>query len=471
MTRTLLSLLSLLPLLSLTAVTVQAEDRALLIGIGQFRNLPETEQLPGIEIDLDSMQTVAAQLGYLDRQIRILHDNQATRSAVMAAFEDWLVEGVGPSDQILLYLSTHGTQVLDQDVDHDESEGLDEAFLMHDSVAIGADGNPSLTNLLLDDDIRRALAAIPSQNVLVIIDACHSGTGTRNLRFRSMRSGSDRGRVKAYVYTDMPFGTASGFDRSQNKLVNYVSLSAAAADERSIATERGSLFTQALVQSISDHLRTSADLTPLQLHDRTSRWIAKTLHDEAPHRVFHPQIAGNPTLFDKPLRLMHTTSGHGPLWIAVKRHADAMFDLPMRINRSSFREGDNLVLTIDLPGDGYLNIVGIDPQDHGIVVFPNSFSRNNRVSAGEMRIPDNSGYNLPATPPYGPTLLAAFFTEHPVDLFASGNGQRDHKGNLLDHFPALSHAGMHGFPPTASSSRAAAAATVEVRICPATGCQ
>lgn len=470
MMRQTLALLCSIPLLALPAVrSLHAADRALLVGVGQFQHLAGEYSLPGIDLDLDTMHTLAQQLGYAPNQIRVLLDGEATMAAVMDALGGWLVDDVSPDDQVLIYFSTHGTQV--PDTNGDEEEGLDEAFLLHDvSMIANENGEPTLANVLLDDHLQHALAAIPSSKVVVILDACHSGTGTRGLSFRSLRSGSSHGLVKAYAYPGMPSGRSRGLAGGIAKGVNYVSLSAAAADERSIATGRGSLFTQALAQSVNRYLDESGEPTPRNIQDDVTRWIAAILSDEAANRMFHPQIGGNPLMFDKSLRLQRTTDGHGPLWDRVHDLAASMTPLTVRANQQTFREGDKLELSIQVPRDGYLNVVGIDPEDHAIVAFPNGLSQANRVSAGTVRIPGDLPFELPASPPYGPTLLVVFFTEQPMDLFQDANGRRDARGNMLDAFPRLSQASMRGFLPTAIASSTRAAATLEVRICPAAGC-
>ncbi len=102
-------------------------------------------------------------------------------------------------------------------------------------------------------------------------------------------------------------------------------------------------------------------------------------------------------------------------------------------------------MTVDVPRAGYLNVINIDAQDNPIVIFPNEFYKNNKVSAGRVTIPQNMGFSLPAGEPYGPTLLVAFFSEKPVNLFESAEGKRSDSGKMLDAFPRVSEAGLKGF--------------------------
>jgi metacaspase-1 len=464
-------LLLLTPLAAaLLAVPTQADDRALLVGIGRFSQAPDLN-LKGIDIDVDTMQTVAQELGYAPAQTRVLRDGEATLAAVQEALRVWVRGGVGPEDRVLIYFSTHGTQVPDRN--GDEQDKVDEALLMNDvATGAGPDGVPTLTQVLLDDDLEQALAAIPSRNVLVLIDACHSGTVTRGIGLRSLRSGTKAGEIKFYAYPGMPKAAPSGLARQLKDGLNYASLAAAADDESSIATERGSLFTQAVAQTVRQALddRDRGELTAKRIKDGADTWLASALGPDDKDRLFHPQLGGNPALFDKPLRLVRTDAGHGPLWGAVRDRAGQMAPLAIRANRASLRAGEQLELTVQVPRDGWLNVVGIDPKDRAIVAFPNAYHRDNRVQAGEVKIPGELAFDLPASPPYGPTLLVAFFTDQPASLYDSADGPRDDKGQLQMPYPPPSHAGLRGFLPTPRSVPSGAAGAVEVSICRAVGC-
>lgn len=459
----------LIPLIGALCTTpASAADRALLVGVGEFRDAPALA-LQGIDIDLQTMRTVAQQLGYAPEQTMVLHDADATHDTVTAALRDWLTAGVGPEDRVLLYFSTHGTQVAD--TSGDEDDGADEALLLHDvQITTASDGTETLDNLLLDDALQGALAAIPSRQVLVVVDACHSGSATRSIRLRSARSGSSDVQVKSYVYPGMPEGNGRGLARIASTGVNYVALSAAGDDERSVATPRGSLFTRALAQSIDARLPIHSPPTPSEIKDEAGRWILDALGEADRHRAFHPRLSGNPTLFDKPLRLASGVNAHPPLWDTARQVAARMTPLAARTNRADFLEGEHLELSIDAPRDGYLNILGIDPAGQAVVIFPNAFHRDNRVAAGSITIPGNRAFDLPAGKPFGATLLVAYFTDRPVDLFAASQESGGVAGSFEKVFPPLARGAMRNFIPTGRAQPDGAGAALEVRICPAAGC-
>lgn len=149
----------------------QAGDRALLIGISRYQ-LPEYH-LRGPRADLITMGFVAQDtLGFAQSEIRTLRDANATRANIVASIQEWLIDGTEPGDRVLLYFSGHGTQV--RDFDFDEADGRDEALAPYD---IGY----AQENALIDDQLVALLDQLTGRRVIVIVDACHSGTITRSV--------------------------------------------------------------------------------------------------------------------------------------------------------------------------------------------------------------------------------------------------------------------------------------------------
>ena len=266
-----------------------AADRALLIGVGDY-GLPGAS-LPGIASDLEAMEALAISLGFDEKNIKVLADRQATLSAIRINFQRHLIHGVRPEDRVLLYFTGHGTQVPDRS--GDESDGADETLLPFDARLRTRRGVTQLENVLLDDELDALLSAIPSDNVLVLVDACHSGTVTRALLDEAEEEGW---RSKSFIYDGMPT-PENGFTRSvpdPAETFNYVGLSAAADDQLAIATERGSVFTNALVETID-----AAVGEPLTMGEIARRVSEKIKNSVEPDRVFTPQISGNKKNADK----------------------------------------------------------------------------------------------------------------------------------------------------------------------------
>ncbi len=154
----------------------KAADRALLIGIGTYASLPEKMFLEGPKNDVPLIEKLLREKhGYAADSIRILRDQDASRAAILASIDEWLVNGTQPGDRVYFYFSGHGLQV--KDVSGDEEDGLDEALSTYDIAA----GDGDWTNVILDDEIDAMLAKLKDRAVSIVIDACHSGTISRSL--------------------------------------------------------------------------------------------------------------------------------------------------------------------------------------------------------------------------------------------------------------------------------------------------
>ncbi|HEY0818674.1 MAG TPA: caspase family protein, partial [Rhizobacter sp.] len=235
-------------LLLLCATVARAEDRALLIGVGQYRDTTMGADLPGIELDIGVMQDVAESLGFKPAATKVLLNRQATLAAVRETLQHWLVEGVSPGDRVLVYYSGHGTQLPDDD--GDEDDGLDEAWTLHDMAHARRQGRATLDGVLLDDELAGLLARIPSRQVMVLVDACHSGTSTRSIPGVLPRLGVRHSVAKFYPLPQAvpaPAGTGRPAQAGGEK---HLSISAARDAEQSLATERGSVFTMALREAV-----------------------------------------------------------------------------------------------------------------------------------------------------------------------------------------------------------------------------
>lgn len=264
-----------------------AADKALLVGIGEYRI--KQASLKGIDEDLSGMRRVAEAAGFAPENIVVLADRDATLANVRIVFQRELIRGVASDDRVLIYFSGHGTQVPDRN--GDEADHSDEALLMHDTRERYTQGQQRLENVLLDDEIEDLLAAIPARDVLVLVDACHSGTVTRYLDL----AGRDDPKYvpKTFLYDGMPASKADvirGIDDSTARKYNYVAMTASRDDQLAIATPDGSVFTSALVTVVDRAQRNEQDLTLAELHNAVGREIRNRV---PPERLFTPQLSGD----------------------------------------------------------------------------------------------------------------------------------------------------------------------------------
>jgi len=286
MIRTLYRLVTCL-VICLTATCGYAADKALLVGIGTYQI--RQANLPGIGIDLDAMRRVALAAGIHEENIVVLSDRDATLANFRIVFQREFKRGLSAGDRALIYFSGHGTQVPDRN--GDEKDESDEALMMHDTQRRYSKGVQRLENVLLDDEIEDLLADIPTNEVLVVVDACHSGTVTR---FLNLDGSEDRDQVpKSFVYDGMPPPSKSvnrALDDATSQSYNYIALTASRDDQLAIATSEGSVFTAALSTVVQKAEKNNNALTLAELHEAVAIEVRRIVE---PERLFTPQLSGD----------------------------------------------------------------------------------------------------------------------------------------------------------------------------------
>jgi hypothetical protein len=96
--------------------------------------------------------------------VRLLVDGQATRGAILTALD--AVAAAGPDDAVLIYYAGHGFY----------DEHLREGYWIPADARQTADGHPAKEDWLWNSTITRILGATSARHVLVLADACYSGS-------------------------------------------------------------------------------------------------------------------------------------------------------------------------------------------------------------------------------------------------------------------------------------------------------
>lgn len=118
--------------------------------------------------------------GFKEENIRIVRDKEGTKPGILSAIQQQLIDKAKPGDVCVFHFSGHGEQVFDDN--GDEADGYDEALVTYDAPM---EYQPGVEKHLRDDEFGLKLEEIRAKlggdgNLLVIIDACHSGTSTRS---------------------------------------------------------------------------------------------------------------------------------------------------------------------------------------------------------------------------------------------------------------------------------------------------
>jgi metacaspase-1 len=433
----LLTFLLWLLLMSIIMVSAaRGEDRALLIGVGRYAQFEE--KLNGVSLDIAMMREFVHLMGFKTHEIKVLEHEQASTAKVYDAVENWLIDGAGPDDRVLFYFSGHGSQIPDENKDEDDQ--FDEVLLLYDTVLTEKHGRQALSGVLLDDHLNHMLARMKSRNILVILDACHSGSATKRMQLSSRSFQTGQAKVKYFYYSpSLEAADGSGsFDLMKPRALpgaesHYVAITACRDDEKTVATAQGSIFTLGLRQTLRSAAAAGANITPEELQLGTTKFIREQIRSDV--AVFHPQIAGNSHLRKRPLKLISAAPGNGfvrqKLETLVHKSNETVW---IKLNKACFEPGEALEISVWIPEPGFLNIMHIAVDDQATVLFPNQYHPQNAVGRGKITLPTRRmDFEMVAQGPSGPNLITAFLTRSPINGYQ--NGFRSAKGVLAELSP------------------------------------
>ena len=148
-------------------------DRIIQVGINTYPSSP----LSGCVNDVEDWREVFSRYD-LGRDISSVTDNDATTENIRDLL-GWAKSGPAAGDLVIFQYSGHGSQV--PDLNDEEADKLDEII-----CPVDLDWD---TKMITDDELNDwATSFPPDVKVIVILDSCHSGTGTRNPHMLGGRS-------------------------------------------------------------------------------------------------------------------------------------------------------------------------------------------------------------------------------------------------------------------------------------------
>lgn len=263
---------------------------ALIIGISDYINFPDEAggDLPGAEHDARFVRdALLGRWGFQEDHIRMLLNRDATRAAIEQALTEWLPSVARPGDHVTVTFAGHGSQMWDEN--GDEEDGLDETLAP-------ADVDPTSTEFdISDDEFGEWLRALPTDNVLVVLDNCSSGTGTRDVtpfsRTRQLgRDVHDIQKPPAAARRALPGETddRTGFDAAGETQVlelsaaqpNQAAVDAFFPGEGAAEAFHGGAFTTFLVRTL---WRAPADATYEEVFDQVREALKQNRFDQDPY--------------------------------------------------------------------------------------------------------------------------------------------------------------------------------------------
>ncbi len=169
------------------------DKMALLVAIGQYPPASRIRPIASVT-DLKYLRTALNKHGFADKNIQTLINAKATKQGILTSLTA-MARKAKKNDIIVLSFGCHGQQIRDQrtvELGKDEDDGYDEALVPYDAKGTYSPTGYRGEKHLRDDDLYPILMEIRLKigkdgSLLVLIDACHSGTGTRADDFPASR--------------------------------------------------------------------------------------------------------------------------------------------------------------------------------------------------------------------------------------------------------------------------------------------
>ena len=223
--------------------------RALVIGINQYKQAGSNgwQALNSARADAEAIaKTLAADYGF---KVQTLLDGDATRSAILNALDDLVTTGADGAD--LIYFAGHGFF----------DDKLQEGYWIPADARKSIDGHQAKEDWLWNSTITRLISASSARHLLVMSDACYSGSlfrGDEPLSARNNQAWYERAIVKPSRYLITSGGlepvldSGGGHSIFAQQVINYLEHSDrnifSANDLGSALRERVAALTGQMVQ-------------------------------------------------------------------------------------------------------------------------------------------------------------------------------------------------------------------------------
>lgn len=266
--RIILIVLGLTISLSLNAQT----RRALVIGIGEYPKESGWSAING-DNDIDIVCAFLSENGFSGNNIVVLKNSQATKANIVKQFKA-IAAAARPGDCVYIHFSGHGQQVTD--MDGDEDDGWDEAWIPYDADKRYVKGVYEGGNHLVDDQINALLRSVMAKigrkgDLVVVADACHSGDSSR---------GEDEESEYVIRGTEDRFEIAGAVDRARHDAmpIEWIMISACKPYQNNYECVVDGKHYGSLSYSLYSQ-RTNVGNTPL---DVISKRVQKSVSDFVP---------------------------------------------------------------------------------------------------------------------------------------------------------------------------------------------
>jgi hypothetical protein len=154
--------------------TSQSQHWALLFAVGVYLNNPDADRPEMLEACDDLYDTLIDSPGYWQPDhIHTVKGSQATGQNLIKELL-WLKNSASSEDYVVVYITTHGSPLRDQNglpldlPPKDEADGADELLVMYQ-------GFDTWYSIIWDDLLNFFLSMIKCKGMCLIVDSCYSG--------------------------------------------------------------------------------------------------------------------------------------------------------------------------------------------------------------------------------------------------------------------------------------------------------
>ncbi|MBY5744835.1 trypsin-like serine protease [Rhizobium leguminosarum] len=417
------------PVVQTPVIESSPGDRALLIGIDDYEM--REAKLAGSATDVKAMQVFLAKtLAYRPEQIHTLTNRKATREAILAEIDDWLVRQSTPGSRVFLYFSGQGSEEMGAEATTSPT------LVAADAKLVREGGKMTVTNQIRETEIAARLNSLKDRRVTLLIDACHVGPGSRSAV--AAPSGTVRCLGPALAALEPPnkSGKEAKFSFGGENAMVWSAVNAgqwALVDNE--AKPALGVFTRRFIEGVQDGVARAADkpnVSNAALLDYVRRKSDEYCRTHAEDCRFTPvpQFYGQPDALGRdvitgeeaktPLAAVENT-------LKSDNEAGVAVDV---LPGTAVSIGDKVAMRVSTKKSGYLILVDIDASGKLTQLYPNKRSMGLKPSAksGDNRldparpvvVPDArnpyTGFEYVVEGPAGVGMVVAILSDKPIEV-------------------------------------------------------
>ncbi|TBZ24634.1 trypsin-like serine protease [Rhizobium leguminosarum] len=417
------------PVVQTPVIESSPGDRALLIGIDDYEM--REAKLTGSATDVKAMQVFLAKtLGYRPEQIHTLTNRRATREAILAEIDDWLVRQSTPGSRVFLYFSGQGSEEMGAEATTSPT------LVAADAKLVREGGKVTVTNQIRETEIAARLNSLKDRRVTLLIDACHVGPGSRSAV--AAPSGTVRCLGPALAALEPPnkSGKEAKFSFGGENAMVWSAVNAGqwALVDREAKPALG-VFTRHFIEGVQDGLARAAEkpnVSNAALLDYVRRKSDEYCRTHAEDCRFTPvpQFYGQPDALGRdvitgeeaktPVAAVENT-------LKSDNEAGVAVDV---LPGTAVSIGDKVAMRVSTKKSGYLILVDIDASGKLTQLYPNKRSMGLKPSAknGDNRldparpvvVPDArnpyTGFEYVVEGPAGVGMVVAILSDKPIEV-------------------------------------------------------